>query len=223
MADTKGHRSAWWALGFGLAIAVAANLAYAIPRGAVTVGLGLVCPLILPWAIHLRTTFEVSGFWPRVARESAMLLVAIPAVIISASHTIALVTAAGEPWPVAWAAPLSSDGLAGLATLALHRQRAARKPASRGGYTAPPPRPKPSPPKPTLHAVPPGPLGDGRTLRQVGVDWAVAHWHEYPDDGPRPVEIGEALAAMGVACSKGERSKIRIEARTALTRQAVTA
>lgn len=62
--------------------------------------------------------------------------------------------------------------------------------------------------------VPNGPLGDGRTTRQIGVGWAIDNWR----DDLRPMEVGEALLALGIQCSKGERSKILSEARLTMTR-----
>jgi len=108
-------------LALGLLIALTANLAYAVPRGPVVVGLGLVAPLVLPVVLHLRSTFTVEGFWKVAVRELSTLAVAGPAVAISYVHTFELVLGAGEPWLLAVLAPLSSDGLAGLATLALYQ------------------------------------------------------------------------------------------------------
>ena len=121
--DSNARRAALAGLALGLAIALAANLTYAVPRGPVTVGLGLVAPLVLPVVLYLRTTFSVGGFWQRVVRELATLAVAGPAAAVSYSHTFNLVLDAHEPWILAVLAPLSSDGLAGMATLALHRLR----------------------------------------------------------------------------------------------------
>lgn len=140
------------ALGLGLAIALAANLTYAVPRGPVVVGLGLVAPLVLPVVLYLRTTFTPRGFWQRTVREAATLAVAGPAVAVSYVHTFELVSSAHEPWILAVLAPLSSDGLAGLATLALHRLRQAqteevvkaRQKAERASRPKPP-RAKPDP------------------------------------------------------------------------------
>lgn len=120
---TTPRRAALASLALGLAIALAANLTYAVPRGPVTVGLGLVAPLVLPVVLYLRTTFTPSGFWQRTVRELATLAVAGPAAAVSYSHTFNLVLDAHEPWILAVLAPLSSDGLAGMATLALHRLR----------------------------------------------------------------------------------------------------
>lgn len=117
----KAKHAAIAGLTLGLLIAVAANLTYAIPRGPVVVGLGLVAPLVLPVVLHLRTTFTVSGFWAVSIRELSTLAVAGPAVAISYVHTYELILGAGEPWLLAVLAPLSSDGLAGLATLALYQ------------------------------------------------------------------------------------------------------
>ncbi|MBC8094080.1 MAG: hypothetical protein H7Y15_19530, partial [Pseudonocardia sp.] len=117
------QRAAMASLALGLAIALAANLAYSVPRGPVTVGIGLIAPLVLPVVLYLRTTFTTTGRWQALAREASTLAVAGPAVAISYVHTYELVLAAGVWWILAALAPLSSEGLAGMATLALHRQR----------------------------------------------------------------------------------------------------
>lgn len=139
------RRAAIASLALGLAIALAANLTYALPRGPVVVGVGLIAPLVLPVALYLRTTFTVENRWQLVVREVATLAVAGPAAAISYSHTFALVLAAGEPWLLAVLAPLSSDGLAGMATLALHRLRqtavAQAEPVARPAMTIAPPPP----------------------------------------------------------------------------------
>jgi hypothetical protein len=140
------RRAAVGGLGLGLAIALAANATYAIPRGGVVIGLGLIAPLVLPVVLHLRTTFTVDGFWAKLVREVATLAVAGPAVAVSYSHTMQLVLDAGEPRLIALLAPLSSDGLAGLATLALYRhqvgrRRAKTKPAAPLERQTPPPPP----------------------------------------------------------------------------------
>jgi hypothetical protein len=116
-------------LAVGLGMALAANLTYAVPRGPVVVGLGLAAPIVLPLVLYIRSTFAVDGFWRRACRELAMVAVAGPAVAISYSHTFALVLAHGEPWLIALVAPLSSDGVAGMSTMALHWAR--RGPAVR--------------------------------------------------------------------------------------------
>ena len=126
----KPQTGAKLALALGLLIALVANLSYAVPRGPVVVGLGLIAPLVLPVVLHLRTTFTAEGFWAKAIREASTLAVAGPAVAISYVHTMELVLAAGEPWLLAVLAPLSSDGLAGLATLALYQAQRKRQPAS---------------------------------------------------------------------------------------------
>jgi hypothetical protein len=141
------RRAAQAALGLGLLIALTANLTYAVPKGGVVIGLGLVAPLVLPVVLYLRTTFTADGFWARGLRELAMLLVAGPAVAVSYVHTYELVLGAGEAWILAVLAPLSSDGLAGMATLALHRMRTPAKKA-----TTATPKPKPTPAKPATVA-----------------------------------------------------------------------
>lgn len=132
-------------LALGLAIALAANLTYAAPRGPVVIGLGLIAPLVLPVVLWLRTIFDADGFWPKLLRELATLAVAGPAVAVSYVHTYSLVLGAGEPWILAFLAPLSSDGLAGMATLALHRNRVA---AQRTPVQEPAPISTPAPPPP---------------------------------------------------------------------------
>jgi hypothetical protein len=163
------RNAAFGGLALGLVIALAANLTYALPRGGVVVGLGLVAPLVLPVVLYLRTTFTADGFWSRALRELSTLAVAGPAVAVSYSHTYELVLAAGEPWILAFLAPLSSDGLAGMATLALHRQRhqhaaAGKPPAPKSRperVTTPAPRPATTPDGPPklepLHAIGKGP------------------------------------------------------------------
>lgn len=157
-------------LGLGLVIAIAANLTYAVPRGPVTIGLGVIAPLVLPVALYIRTTFTAAGFWQIATRELATLAVAGPAAAISYVHTYELVLSVHEPWILAVVAPLSSDGLAGMATLALHRMRQPKpsaqktptppKQQSRRGVNPPAPAaaaPKPvEPPRPALRSVPSG-------------------------------------------------------------------
>lgn len=118
-----GRAVAVLSLALGLAIAVTANVAYAIPRGPVVIGVGLVAPLVLPVVLYLRTLFDVADWKHWLSREVATLAVAGPAVAVSYWHTFALVLDAGEPIALALLVPLSSDGLAGMATLALHRLR----------------------------------------------------------------------------------------------------
>jgi hypothetical protein len=144
------------ALALGLLIALVANLSYAVPRGLVVVGLGLIAPLVLPVVLHLRTTFTADGFWAKTIREASTLAVAGPAVAISYVHTMELVLAAGEPWLLAVLAPLSSDGLAGLATLALYQaQRKKQNGGKLGGKPKPQDRPRPvTPPEPVADPTP---------------------------------------------------------------------
>lgn len=119
-------------------------MAYALPRGPVVLGVGIVAPLVLPVVLYLRTLFDVDGWRQWVPRELATLAVAGPAVAVSYWHTYALVLGAGEPWLLAVLAPLSSDGLAGMATLALHRIRSTAlmaRPTGAPAKAAPKPRP----------------------------------------------------------------------------------
>jgi len=191
--STTRRSAAYAGLALGLLIALAANLTYAVPRGPVVVGLGLVAPLVLPVVLYLRTTFTATGFWQRAIREAATLSVAGPAAAISFSPTYELILSVGEPVLLAVLAPLSSDGLAGMATLALHRMRqpAAVKvaPKSRAGrVTAPPaadlsgPQPKPS------------------KTKLAPRDWAIENW---------PTTGGRIKVATG--CSKGYAYRIAAE------------
>lgn len=144
------RRAAQCGLALGLFIALVANVTYAVPRGPVTVGLGLVAPLVLPVVLYLRTTFTVDGLGQQAMRELATLAVAGPAAAVSYVHTYELVLGANEPWILAVLAPLSSDGLAGMSTLALHRLRqTVATPASR-----PTPKKRPQQETPPVPATP---------------------------------------------------------------------
>lgn len=189
---TTRRNAALASLALGLAIALAANLTYAVPRGPVVVGLGLVAPLVLPVVLYLRTTFSAVGFWPRALREVATLLVAGPAAAVSYVHTYQLVLGAGEPMLLALLAPLSSDGLAGMATLALHRMRqpeakAAPKTRPRRDATPPPAvaAPTEQPKAETAEKLPP-------------LEWTRLNW---------PLSAKEIELGAGV--SKGYSFKLR--------------
>lgn len=179
-------------LATGLAIAVAANLAYAIPRGPVVIGIGLVAPLVLPPVLVIRSLFTVTGWWQRLCRETAMVAVAAPAVAVSYWHTYSLVLAAGEPASLALLVPLSSDGLAGMSTLALAalargqtRVRGGR-PAGKGGVESTRPgRVR------RAHVTPPPPTRD--TARDKAALWARARWL----DGP--VTVAQIQLGAGVS------------------------
>jgi len=108
-------------LAVGLSMAIAANLAYSWPKGAVVIGVGLCCPLVLPLALWIRSTLpKGGGWWKRLSMELATLLVAGPAAAISYAHSYSLLLAHDPRWAViAILAPLSADGLAALSTLAL--------------------------------------------------------------------------------------------------------
>lgn len=214
-------------LGLGLLIALAANLTYAVPRGPVTVGLGLIAPLVLPVALYIRTTFTAKGFWPIALRELATLLVAGPAAAISYVHTYELVLSVHEPMILAVLAPLSSDGLAGMATLALHRIRDEGADPVQDSQPAPEmvsalvmvartlTQAKPAPRRRTSTAkspVPPvEPKNDDLTPRRIerdqsrrdqGKDFARREW---------PVSGGEIATAVGVSRSEGDRIRIAIK------------
>lgn len=155
-------------LSLGLVIAVTANIAYALPRGPVVLGVGIVAPLVLPVVLYLRTLFDVDGWRQWVPRELATLAVAGPAVAVSYWHTYALVLGAGEPWLLAVLAPLSSDGLAGMATLALHRIRSTAA-ISRSATVKVTPKPRPEKrPAPAVADVVEEPDSPGPRLSVAG-------------------------------------------------------
>jgi hypothetical protein len=186
-------------LAVGLSMALAANLTYAVPRGPVVVGLGVACPLVLPLTLYLRTIFTVTRWYERVARELAMLAVTGPAVAISYVHTYSLVLAAEPSWPLlALIAPLSSDGVAGMSTMALHW--AHRAPTStRSRRPARPPAPARPVPRPGPVPVPT--LVDRRADRDVRVEWLAA----------RPVEpFAKEIAAVREQFQVSESTAKRI-------------
>ena len=212
----NARHAAIGALGLGLAIALAANLTYAVPRGPVTVGLGLIAPLVLPVALYIRTTFTAEGFWHLAVREAATLAVAGPAAAISYVHTYELVLSAHEPWLLAVLAPLSSDGLAGMATLALHRMR--QQPVVAG-------KPKAKKSKETAQAEPrtvadvvaatesapiaatnddltPRRIERELSRREVGKQWARDNW---------PVSGGAIAEQIGVSRSEGDRIRAAVK------------
>lgn len=189
-------------------IALAANLTYAVPRGPVTIGLGLIAPLVLPVALYIRTTFEVSGFWHTLLRETATLAVAGPAAAISYVHTYELVLSVHEPTILALLAPLSSDGLAGMATLALHQIRKEEKPkpaVSKQRPTAPKPAPASTPAvttPPAADDLTPKRIERDQSRRNRGKDWARQNW---------PV-TGQAIAdEIGVGRSEGDRIRAAVK------------
>lgn len=196
-------------LGLGLVIALAANLTYAVPRGPVTIGLGLIAPLVLPVALYIRTTFEVSGFWHTLLREAATLAVAGPAAAISYVHTYELVLSVHEPTILALLAPLSSDGLAGMATLALHQIRKEEKPkpaAQKQRPTAPKPATEPVPAvksTPAPDDLAPKRIERDQSRRDQGKEWARKNW---------PVTGGEIAAEVGVGRSEGDRIRAAVKA-----------
>jgi hypothetical protein len=205
----NARHSAVAALGLGLAIALAANLTYAVPRGPVTVGLGLIAPLVLPVALYIRTTFTAEGFWQLAVREAATLAVAGPAAAISYVHTYELVLSAHEPWLLAVLAPLSSDGLAGMATLALHRLRKTHPAATVKPRPKPTPAPRtvadvvtPAPTPPAADDLTPKRIERDQSRRARGKDWARANW---------PVSGGEIATELGVSRSEGDRIRAAVK------------
>lgn len=170
---TAPKRIALLGLAVGLVMALSANLTYAIPRGPVVVGLGVAAPIVLPLVLYIRSSFTVSGFWRTLCREAAMLAVAGPAVAISYVHTYSLVLDAEPHWPVlALIAPLSSDGVAGMSTMALHwTKQVVRKPATQSIGRKATPKPATAP-TPTVAATPPSEIGERSQQRVAMVMWA---------------------------------------------------
>jgi hypothetical protein len=227
-SEVNARVAAIGALGLGLAIALAANLTYAVPRGPVTVGLGLIAPLVLPVVLYIRTTFTAEGFWQLAVREAATFAVAGPAAAISYVHTYELVLSAHEPWLLAVLAPLSSDGLAGMATLALHRMRQRPQPEKKDTPpTAASSKPTPRKAKQAVAAEPrtvadvgtatasevapaaateddltPRRIERDQSRRDAGKDWARRQW---------PVTGGEIAAAVGVSRSEGDRIRAAVK------------
>lgn len=170
MLKQESHRLAG-AIGLtvGLGMALAANLTYALPRGPVIVGIGLAAPLVLPLVLWVRSTFTVAGLWRTLLRDLAVLLVAGPAVAISYSHTFHLVLGQGEPLIIALVAPLSSDGVAGISTMALHW--AGRLPSKRA-QKATPKAAKVTPPKSApVATAPPTEIGTRHQRRAEMGRW----------------------------------------------------
>lgn len=211
------------ALGLGLAIALAANLTYAVPRGPVTVGLGLIAPLVLPVVLYIRTTFTAEGFWQLAVREAATFAVAGPAAAISYVHTYELVLSAHEPWLLAVLAPLSSDGLAGMATLALHRMRqqpvgddpppvAAGKTKAKKAQKPARAEPRtladvvaaaqPEPAAATNDDLTPRRIERELSRRELGKQWARDNW---------PVSGGAIADHVGVSRSEGDRIRAAVK------------
>lgn len=201
----NARKAAMAALALGLLIALAANLTYAVPRGPVTVGLGLIAPLVLPVALYIRTTFTAEGFWQLAVREAATVAVAGPAAAISYVHTYELVLSAHEPWLLAVLAPLSSDGLAGMATLALHRLRQQPPAAKQKAKTAAQRVVADAVADPVVKPDDLTPRRIERDLsrRDVGKDWARKNW---------PVSGGQIAAEVGVSKSEGDRIRAAVKA-----------
>ena len=116
--------AAYVGLVVGLMMALAANLAATWSQGAVMIGTGVVAPIVLPLVLWLKSTFQAVTFRERIVRELAFTAVAVPAATLSYWHTWTLMSANVPPW-IAAVLPLSADGVATMATLALHRSRAA--------------------------------------------------------------------------------------------------
>ena len=198
-APRNARLVAFIGLGIGLTMALAANLTYAVPRGPVVVGLGVAAPLVLPLVIYLRSTFTVSGFWRTLCREAAMVAVAGPAVAISYVHTYSLVLAAEPHWPVlALIAPLSSDGVAGMSTMALHwaGRPVTRKPASQSiGHK----RAAPKGNEPAAPAAAPSEIGK-RHQQRAEMDAWISSRPTFPS-------IGEVQAQFQVSKSTAVRAR----------------
>lgn len=119
----NARKSAYFGLGVGLSMALAANLTATWPQGAVMIGTGLTAPLVLPLALWIRAGFTPTHLGVRVVRELSIAAVATPAASLSYWHTYALMTSHGVPQLIAVVLPLSADGVATISTLSLHHQR----------------------------------------------------------------------------------------------------
>jgi hypothetical protein len=113
-------------LGVGLCMALAANITYTWPQGAVMIGTGITAPLVLPLVLWIRSTFTPAHWAARLAREASVIAVAGPAVTLSYWHTYQLMLP-HMPWWIALFIPLSADGVATISTLALHHHYPPRK------------------------------------------------------------------------------------------------
>jgi hypothetical protein len=153
--------------------------------------------------LYLRTTFTADRWsleW--FLRELATLAVAGPAVAVSYSHTYSLVLHAGEPWILAILAPLSSDGLAGLATLALHRHRTAarRSPVRKGAESrtaSPPPAEQTPEAEPVATEQPGEQPGDDDRAAMVARAREIQAARRAADERP----LGRTKLAEALGCS----------------------
>ena len=191
----------------GLSMALAANLTYAIPRGPVVVGLGLTVPIVLFFVLWVRFTFIVIGMWRTLLREASMFAVAGPAVAISYVHTYELVRVA-EPgwWILAVVAPLSSDGVAGISTMALHWS--GHTPARKASRPTVEPAPKSvgvKTPTPVSASAPPPNLAERGHQRTAMVAWL---------ESRPPVRATDEVAALTqkFSCSVSTAKRVRREA-----------
>lgn len=179
-------------LGVGLSMAIAANLVYGIPRGPVVAGVGLVCPLVLPLALWLRSTLPLPGpgawafFSRRLPLEIATVMVAGPAAATSYAHTYSLLLHHDPEWAmIAVVAPFSADGLAAISVMVLRSAPLTRSapPTSRPRYTPRtgaglPPKvaPKPTPrPEARPAAIEPAPPMESATLSAQIANWLASH------------------------------------------------
>jgi Protein of unknown function (DUF2637) len=172
-----GRRAGIVGLTIGLLVALAGNLTYSWPHGPVMIGAGIICPIILPLTLWIRSTFTVTVWLDKLVRDASVIAVAGPAAALSYQHTYMLMSDQGVPHWLAALLPLSADGIAALSTLALHRSGTAktRKPAVEPRpKVATPPLKSPAPPPPAPSEIEPN-----RGQRDVIVEW-VSRQNEPP-------------------------------------------
>lgn len=154
-------------LAIGLLVALAANLTYSWPFGPVLIGAGVICPVILPIALWIRSTFTVVRWLDRLIRDASVVAVAGPAAALSYQHTYMLMSDHGVPHWLAALLPLSADGIAALSTLALHRSGAVAKARRVVEAKAAPQVPV----QRTVEAPPPSEISQRGEQRAVMVEW----------------------------------------------------
>lgn len=162
-------------LSIGLLVALAGNLTFSWPHGSVMIGAGIICPVILPLTLWIRSTFTVTFWLDKLIRDASVVAVAGPAAALSYQHTYMLMSEQGVPHWLAALLPLSADGIAALSTLALHRSRPVIEDvevdlAEMGTLVEPEPKPRRAP-ESRSRPAPPSEMESARGQRQVIVEW----------------------------------------------------
>ena len=199
--------AAYVGLVVGLMMALAANLAATWSQGAVMIGTGVVAPIVLPLVLWLKSTFQAITFRERIVRELAFTAVAVPAATLSYWHTWTLMSTNVPPW-IAAVLPLSADGVATMATLALHRSHATvvRKPEPKQMVSRPVAAPKQTTTSPAVVApraaslTPPSTIESKRGEMADRVAWLQARNPERAKD-----EVAALRAEFGVSESTAKR------------------